>query len=50
VRLVDEIYFHPEILYPWDEFEAKQKELNKFRRAAVEKIGSGLHPDIRNVF
>ena len=50
VRLVDDIYFHPEILYPWDEFEAKQKELNEFRRAAIEKVGSDLHPDIRNVF
>ena len=50
VRLVDDIYFHPEMLYPWDEFEAKQKELSKFRQAAIKKIGSGLHPDIRNVF
>ncbi len=50
VRSVDDIYFHPEILYPWDEFEAKQKELNEFRRESVEKIGSGLHADIRNVF
>ena len=50
VRSVDDIYFHPEILYPWDEFEARQKELNQFRRAAIEKVGSGLHPDIRNVF
>ena len=50
VRSVDDIYFHPERLYPQEEFEAKLKELGKFRRAAVEKIGSGLHPDIRNVF
>jgi phosphoenolpyruvate carboxykinase (ATP) len=50
VRSVDDIYFHPEILYPWDYFEAKQKELNRFRHETIEKLGSGLHPDIRNVF
>ena len=50
VRSVDDIYFHPEILYPWDEFDAKQKALNRFRRETIEKLGSGLHPDIRSVF
>jgi len=50
VRSVDDIYFHPEILYAWDDFESRQKELNKFRRKAIEMLGSGLHPDIRGVF
>ena len=50
VRQVDDIYFHPEILYPWDEFAMKQKELNKFRQESIEKVGSGLHADIRGVF
>ena len=50
VRLVDDIYFHPEILYPWDEFAAKQKELNRFRHQTIERLGSALHSDIRSVF
>jgi phosphoenolpyruvate carboxykinase (ATP) len=50
VRSVDDIYFHPEILYPWDEFEAKQKALNRYRQEAIEKLGSSLHPDIQKVF
>ena len=50
IRLVDDIYVHPEKLYSRAEFEEKQGELNKIRYEAVGKIGSGLHPDIRNVF
>jgi phosphoenolpyruvate carboxykinase (ATP) len=50
IRLVDDIYVHPEKLYSRAEFEEKQKELNKIRYEAVMEIGSGLHPDIRNVF
>jgi phosphoenolpyruvate carboxykinase (ATP) len=50
IRLVDDIFLHPEKLYSRSEFEEKQKELNKIRREAVENIGSGLHSDIRNVF
>lgn len=50
VRMVDDIYFHPEMLYPQDEFEVKVKELNKLRHNTIEKIGSSLHPNIRNVF
>jgi len=50
IRLVDDIYVHPEKLYSRAEFEEKQGELNKIRYETVEKIGSGLHPDIRNVF
>jgi len=50
IRMVDDIYLHPEKLYSRAEFEDKQKELNKFRREAIEKIGDALHPNIRNVF
>jgi phosphoenolpyruvate carboxykinase (ATP) len=50
IRLVDDIYVHPERLYSPAEFTAEQKKLNRIRRKAVEKIGSSLHPDIRNVF
>ena len=50
IRIVDDIYVHPEKLYSRTEFEEKQRGLNRIRYEAVEKIGSGLHPDIRNVF
>ena len=47
IRTVDEIYLHPEKLYSRSEFEEKQKELNRLRREAIEKIGDGLHPNIK---
>jgi len=50
VRLVDDIYFHPELLYSGGIFETKQKELNKLRHETIEQIGGALHPKIRNVF
>lgn len=50
IRVVDDIYLHPEKLYSAAEFEAKQGELNKIRYEAVAKIGSRLHPRIRKVF
>lgn len=50
IRIVDDIYLHPEKLYSSTEFEEKQRELNKIRYKAVEKIGSGLHPNIKSVF
>jgi len=50
IRTVDDIYLHPEKLYSMAEFEERQKELNKFRREAIEKIGNVLHPNVRNVF
>ena len=50
IRMVDDIYLHPEKLYSTDEFEERQRELNKFRREAIEKIGDALHPNIRSVF
>jgi len=50
IRMVDDIYLHPEKLYSRAEFEEKQKELNRFRREALEKNGDALHPNIRNTF
>jgi len=50
IRVVDDIFMHPEKLFTWHEFEEKQKELNRIRYEAVEKIGPALHPVIRNVF
>jgi phosphoenolpyruvate carboxykinase (ATP) len=50
IRVVDDIYLHPEKLFSRSEFEEKQKELNRIRYEAVEKIGPGLQPAIRSVF
>ena len=50
IRVVDDIYLHPEKLYPQAEFEQKQRELKQIRYKAVEKLGSVLHPNIRNIF
>jgi len=50
VRLVDDIYFHPENLYSKNEFKLKQEKLNYLRQKAISKIGNSLHTKIRNVF
>jgi len=50
IRLVDDIYLHPEKLYSTIEFKEKQKELDKVRHGAIEKLDRALHPNIRNVF
>jgi phosphoenolpyruvate carboxykinase (ATP) len=50
IRVVDDIYVHPEKLYSSKEFEDKQKGLDKIRYDAVAKLGTKLHRDIRNVF
>ncbi len=50
IRLVDDLYLHPEKLYSRNEFEEKQVEINRIRCEAVEKLGVGLHRDIRDVF
>jgi phosphoenolpyruvate carboxykinase (ATP) len=50
IRAVDDILVHPERLYTVAEFEQKQKELNRIRYEAIEKIGGGLDPKVRNVF
>jgi len=49
IRMVDEVYVHPERLYSKAEFEIRQKELNKSRQEAIEKIGRSLHPAVRKV-
>ena len=50
IRLVDDVYLHPEKLFSRVEFEERQKNLNRIRREAVEKVGGGLHSDIENAF
>jgi len=50
IRMVDDIYLHPEKLYTKVEFEERQREFNKLRYEAVERLGSKLHPEIRSAF
>jgi len=50
IRMIDDIYMHPEKLYSREEFEKWQLKLNKFRRYAIEKMGDALHSNIRSVF
>ncbi len=50
VRLLDDIYLHPEKLYSSDEFMRKQIELNMTRRLEIEKVGLHLYPEIRKCF
>lgn len=50
IRAVDDLMVHPEKLYSVREFETKQKELNKIRYEAIEKVGSGLNPMVQKVF
>jgi phosphoenolpyruvate carboxykinase (ATP) len=50
IRMVNDIYLHPETLYSQTEFEQKQRRLSYIRRKTIEKIGDLLHPNIRRVF
>lgn len=50
IRMVDDIYLHPETLYSKTEFEERQRRTNYIRRKAIEKIGGLLHANVRNVF
>ena len=50
VRMVDDIYLHPERLYSSTQFEERQKQLNKFRKEAIDKIGKSLNNTIRVIF
>jgi len=50
IRMVDDIYVHPEKLYSKEDFEKKQKQLNMLRREAIEKVGEKLHTDIKSCF
>ena len=50
IRSVDDIFLHPEKLYSGTNFGEKQKKLNRIKIEAIEKIGDGLNPNIKNVF
>jgi phosphoenolpyruvate carboxykinase (ATP) len=50
IRMIDDIYLHPEKLCSKEEFEKWLLKLNQFRRYAIDKIGDSLNPVIRNVF
>ena len=50
IRAVDDILVHPERLYSRADFEEKQKELNRIRYQAIEKVGSALNAKARKVF
>ncbi len=50
IRAVDDIMVHPERLYSAAEFDAKQKELNKIRYEAIEKVGPNLNPHVKKIF
>jgi phosphoenolpyruvate carboxykinase (ATP) len=50
IRVVDDIYVHPEKLFNVTDFETRQRELNKQRYEAVARFGTKLHPNIRKVF
>ncbi len=50
VRQVDDVFFHPEIMYPRGEFDRRMATLNDFRRKAIADVGPGLYPEIVKVF
>jgi phosphoenolpyruvate carboxykinase (ATP) len=50
IRVVDDIYVHPEKLFSSSEFETRQKVLNRQRYEAVARLGTKLNPAIRAVF
>ncbi len=50
VRMLDDIYLHPEKLYSSSEFKRKQIELNVARRVEIDKVGCNLDPEIRKCF
>ncbi|MGD0795740.1 MAG: phosphoenolpyruvate carboxykinase (ATP) [Dehalococcoidales bacterium] len=50
IRAVDDVLVHPERLYSEADFMEKQRELNKIRYEAIEKVGSGLNPKVKRVF
>lgn len=50
VRMVDDIYLHPERLYSNTQFEEKQNQLNNFRKEAILKTGKSLNNKIKAIF
>ncbi len=50
IRMVDDIYLHPERLYSDSQFKERQNQLNKFRKEAIDKIGKSLNNKIKVIF
>lgn len=50
IRMVDDIYSHPEKLYSKYDFNEVQEKMRKVRLNSIDKLGDKLHPDIKNVF
>ena len=50
VRTVDDIFLHPEKLYPQIVFEERVKEFNRIRSDAIKSLGDRLNPNIRHAF
>jgi phosphoenolpyruvate carboxykinase (ATP) len=50
IRMIDDIYLHPERLYSKDNFKRRQREVNNVRRQAIREVGGTLHPNIMRVF
>jgi len=50
IRMVDDIFLHPEKLYPQSVYEEKVREFNKIRSEAIRSLGDRLDPRIRAVF
>lgn len=50
VRTVDNIYFHPELLYNPEEFAKLQRDLNALRRETIQKLGNTLSHKIQTIF
>jgi phosphoenolpyruvate carboxykinase (ATP) len=50
IRFVDDIFVHPEKVFSHTAFEETAGELNRLRYEAIEKVGSGLNPEILKAF
>ncbi len=50
IRVVDDIFVHPEKLFSSTDFAERQAELDRIRYEAVAELGEKLHPEIRKVF
>jgi len=50
VRIVDDIFMHPERLFSRDEFNNEYRELNRIRCEALGKVGPSLNSAVKNVF
>ena len=50
IRLVDDIFLHPEKLFRREEFLKKLEEFYLIVQEALEKLGENLHPKIKGAF